>query len=59
MFDESYQKLKAETEKTNKKVWWLDLFKKFFGEDFFSLFLGIVVLSWQVIKQKILVYLLS
>ena len=55
MFDESYQKLKAETEKTNKKVWWLDLFKKFFGEDFFSLFLGIVVLSWQVIKQKILI----
>ena len=55
MFDESYQKLKAETEKTNKRVWWLDLFKKFFGEDFFSLFLGIVVLSWQVIKQKILI----
>ena len=33
----------------------MDLLKKFFGEDFFSLFLGIVVLSWQVLKRKILI----
>lgn len=55
MFDESYQELRAETEKTNKKLWRMDLLKKFFGEDFFSLFLGIVVLSWQVLKRKILI----
>lgn len=55
MFDESYQELRSETEKTNKKFWRMDLLKKFFGEDFFSLFLGIVVLSWQVLKRKILI----
>lgn len=55
MFDKSYQDLRVETEKTNKRLWRMDLLKKFFGEDFFSLFLGIVVLSWQVLNRKILI----